>query len=46
MKHYTFIVYIGDDAETIEEAWAKAVAEFAGDPGEPKMWQEEVIEAE
>lgn len=44
MKHYTFIVYIGADGNTIEEAWRKAVEDFSDDPGEPKTWREESIE--
>jgi hypothetical protein len=44
VKHYTFIVYIGAEGESVDEAWERAVADFAEDPGDPKTWREESIE--
>ena len=44
MKHYCFQVFIGAEANSIEEAWEDAVSCFALDPGEPKTWSEEELE--
>jgi len=44
MKYYTFTINIGAEAETVDEAWERALEGFVQDPGTPEQFTEEEIE--
>ena len=44
MKNYRFTVVINADAENADDAWNKAVEEFAADPGVYDSYTSEDVE--